>query len=104
MTGGTCRYNCRMKAAPVLILIALAWSASGCGQKGPLVLPSAEHPRKKVKFPAAPKSTAPATPGAPATPAAPATEPSAPAGPAPEPAPPEAAPGSNSTPNPAPQG
>jgi predicted small lipoprotein YifL len=84
-----------MKAAAALILVALAWTASGCGQKGPLVLPSAEHPRRKVKFPAAPKSTAPA---------APSTEPSAPAGPAPDPAPPEAAPETNSTLNPAPQG
>ena len=29
---------------------------AGCGQKGPLVLPDAQHPRKKAKFPAAPKS------------------------------------------------
>ena len=101
MVAGTCGYNCRMKAAPLLILIALAWSASGCGQKGSLVLPSAEHPRKKVKFPAAPKSPAPAAPAAPASPS---TEPSAPAGPAPDPAPSEAAPETNFSRNPAPQG
>jgi predicted small lipoprotein YifL len=56
-----------MKAAPLLILIALAaWSATGCGQKGALVLPDAEHPRKKVKLPAAPNSRTPAQPAAPA--------------------------------------
>ncbi len=76
-----------MKAAPVLILIALASAATSCGQKGPLVLPDAEHPRKKVKFPAAPKSGAPAQPAAPKPPDAPAT-----------------APGSNPTPDAAPQG
>jgi predicted small lipoprotein YifL len=54
-----------MKAAPVLILIAVACAAAGCGQKGPLVLPDAEHPRKKVKFPAAPKPSTPAAPTAP---------------------------------------
>ncbi|HEX4153349.1 MAG TPA: lipoprotein [Steroidobacteraceae bacterium] len=60
-----------MKAAPVYILIALAWSASGCGQKGPLVLPSQEHPHKKVKFPVLPKPSAPA----PSSPSAPASAP-----------------------------
>jgi predicted small lipoprotein YifL len=96
-------YNWPMKAAPVLILIALAWSAAGCGQKGPLVLPDAEHPRKKVKFPAAPKSGAPAQPNAPKPPDAPAAAPSAPAGPAQDPEPPAAVPGSNPTPDAAPQ-
>jgi len=90
-----------MKAAPVLILIAAAWLATGCGQKGPLVLPDAQHPRKKLKFPAAPKPSTPATPAAPATPAspakpdapaAPANAPGAPADSAPNPAPPDAAP------------
>jgi predicted small lipoprotein YifL len=72
---GPCGYNPTMKAVAILILIACTASAVGCGQKGPLVLPDAEHPRKKVKFPAPPKSGAPAS-----TPAAP------------DPAPPEAAP------------
>jgi predicted small lipoprotein YifL len=89
-----------MKAAAFLILIALACSATGCGQKGALVLPDAEHPRKKVKLPAATKSRAPVPPAAaPETPSAPATAPSVPAGPPPEPAPPEAVPGSNPTPD-----
>jgi predicted small lipoprotein YifL len=79
-----------MKAA-VLILIAIAAAATGCGQKGPLVLPDADHPRKKVKFPVPPKSGAPASPSAPAAPSAPpsapATAPGAPAGPASDPTP-----------------
>jgi predicted small lipoprotein YifL len=79
-----------------LMLLAALLAGTGCGQKGPLVLPDAQHPKKKVKLPGIP---APA-----ATPSSPATEPSAPAGPAPNPAPPEAAPGSNSSPDPAPKG
>jgi predicted small lipoprotein YifL len=87
-----------MNTARLWILAILAASVLGCGQKGPLVLPDAQHTHKKVKFPS------PKTPSA--APAAPA---SAPAGRAPDAAPPEAAPGaaapdSNSTPNPAPQG
>jgi predicted small lipoprotein YifL len=92
-----------MKAAPVLILIALAWAATGCGQKGPLVLPDAEHPRKKAKFPAAPKSGSPSQPATPKPPDTPATAPSAPAGPSQDPEPPTAVPGSNPTPDAAPQ-
>jgi predicted small lipoprotein YifL len=93
-----------MKTARLCVLAILAASVLGCGQKGPLVLPDAQHTHKKVKFPS------PKTPSA--APAAPATAPSA--GAAPEAAPPEAAPravapgaaapDSNSTPNPAPQG
>jgi pyruvate dehydrogenase E2 component (dihydrolipoamide acetyltransferase) len=90
-----------MRTPAVCILIVLAALAAGCGQKGPLVLPDTQHPRKKVKIPPAPNL---APPAAPKTPAAPAPAPSAPAGPAPEPAPPEAAPDSNAAPNPAPQG
>jgi predicted small lipoprotein YifL len=72
----------------VLVLLALAASSAACGQKGPLVLPDAQHPRKKVKLPAAPKlpPTSPATPDARGAPA-----------------PPEAAPETNSTPNPGPR-
>jgi predicted small lipoprotein YifL len=88
-----------MNTARLWVLAILAASVLGCGQKGPLVLPDAQHTHKKVKFPS------PKTPSA--APAAPATAPSA--GPARDAAPPEAAPGaaapdSNSTPNPAPQG
>jgi predicted small lipoprotein YifL len=90
-----------MRTPAVWILIALAALSVGCGQKGPLVLPDAQHPRKKVKIPPAPNLSPPAVPK---TPAAPAPAPSAPAGPSPDPAPPEAAPDSNASPNPAPQG
>jgi predicted small lipoprotein YifL len=78
------------------ILAMLAASVLGCGQKGPLVLPDAQHTHKKVKFPS------PKTPSS--APAAPATAPSAPAGSATDAAPPAAAPNSDSAPNPAPQG
>ena len=76
----------------VLVLLALAAVAAACGQKGPLVLPDAQHPRKKVKLP----SRAEAAGGDPATRRA--------GGPRPQnAAPPEAAPETNSTPNPGPQ-
>jgi predicted small lipoprotein YifL len=84
-----------MNRARLCVLVVLTASVLGCGQKGPLVLPDAQHTHKKVKFPSL---------KTPAPPAAPAQAPSAPAGPVPNNAPPEAAPGSNSTPNPAPQG
>jgi predicted small lipoprotein YifL len=90
-----------MNTARLWILAILATSVLGCGQKGPLVLPDAQHTHKKVKFPS-PKTPS-AAPAAPAT-APGAAAPSAPAGPAPDAAPPVAAPDSNSTPNPAPQG
>jgi predicted small lipoprotein YifL len=94
-----------MTVLRVLVLLALAAAAAACGQKGPLVLPDAQHPRKKVKFPAAPKppSTGTVTPDAAAPPAAPAAAPAAPAGPAQNGAPPQAAPDTNSTPNPGPR-
>jgi len=86
-----------MNTVRLWVFAILAASVLGCGQKGPLVLPDAQHTHKKVKFPS------PKTP--PAAPAAPA---SAPAGPAPNAPPPQAAPdpaaqGSNPTSNPAPQ-
>jgi predicted small lipoprotein YifL len=87
-----------MTVLRVLVLLGLAAATAACGQKGPLVLPDAQHPRKKVKFPAAPKPPQ-LTPDAPATPSAP----RAPVGPMQNPAPPEAAPETNSTPNPGPQ-
>jgi predicted small lipoprotein YifL len=94
----------RMTVLRVLLLLALA-AAAACGQKGPLVLPDAQHPRKKLKLPAVPKpqSMTPTAPETPAPPSAPAVAPDAPAGPAPNPAPPEAAPETTSTPNPGPQ-
>jgi predicted small lipoprotein YifL len=86
-----------MRIFRVWVLLALAAAAVACGQKGPLVLPDAQHPRKKVKFPAVPK------PQLPPAPSAPAVAPEAGAGGAPNPAPPEAAPETDSTPNPGPR-
>ena len=39
-------------ASSLCVLVSLAVIAAGCGQKGPLVLPDAQHPRKKAKLPA----------------------------------------------------
>jgi predicted small lipoprotein YifL len=79
-----------MTVLRVLVLLALAATAAACGQKGPLVLPDAQHPRKKVKLPAVPKPTSPTTtPDARAAPDAPASAPDAPE--------------TNSTPNPGPR-
>jgi predicted small lipoprotein YifL len=80
-----------MRNLRVFVLLALAAAAAACGQKGPLVLPDAQHPRKKVKFPTPPKPPS-TTSDAPA-----ATDP------AKDPAPPQAAPETNSTPDPGPQ-
>jgi len=91
-----------MKTLRLLLLFSLTSMACGCGQKGPLVLPDAEHPHKKLKLPAPPK--APAATKSPAPPAAPAPG-AAPASPAPAPvAPPadskaESAPGDSTGPN-----
>jgi predicted small lipoprotein YifL len=56
-----------------LVLVTLALGVSACGQKGPLMLPDAQHPHKKIGLPKPPASSAPA-PAAPAgsTPASPA--------------------------------
>jgi predicted small lipoprotein YifL len=80
-----------MTVLRVLVLLALAATAAACGQKGPLVLPDAQHPRKKLKLPAAPKPPSTTTPDAAKPPSAPAA------------APPAAARETNSTPNPGPQ-
>jgi predicted small lipoprotein YifL len=83
-----------MNTARLWILAMLAAPVLGCGQKGPLVLPDAQHTHKKVKFPS------PKTPSA--APAAPdATRPQTAPGAA---APGAAAPDTNLTPDPAPQG
>ena len=92
-----------MTVLRVLVLLVLAASAAACGQKGPLVLPDAQHPRKKVKLPAAPKLPSTTTPDAAPRPAAPASAPDGAAGPDQNAAPPVAAPETNSTPNPGPQ-
>ncbi|MGO9036746.1 MAG: LPS translocon maturation chaperone LptM [Steroidobacteraceae bacterium] len=52
-----------MRVLCLWVLVGLTLTIYGCGQKGPLVLPDAQHPPKKVKFPAPPKlptTTAPA--------------------------------------------
>ncbi len=46
----------------LLVAAAVAGTLLGCGQKGPLVLPDAQHPHKKIgvgKPPAAPATSAP---------------------------------------------
>jgi len=77
----------------VLIVLSLTAMAWGCGQKGPLVLPDAQHPHKKLTIPAPPKP-----------PAAPASVPSPtpPSQAVPSPAVPTS-PDGNPTPAPAPQ-
>jgi predicted small lipoprotein YifL len=68
----------------LLVAVALAGTLLGCGQKGPLVLPDAQHPHKKIgvgKPSAAPATSAPSG-GAPSSDKAP---PSAAPGPAPQP-------------------
>ncbi len=56
-----------------MLLVTLTGAVLGCGQKGPLVLPDAQRPRKQIGIPRAPAAkpapTAPATPATPATPA-----------------------------------
>jgi predicted small lipoprotein YifL len=74
----------------LLVAVALAGSLLSCGQKGPLVLPDAQHPHKKIgvgKPPATPATSAPSG-GAPSSSSAPPSDkapPSAAPGPAPQP-------------------
>jgi predicted small lipoprotein YifL len=74
----------------LLIAAAVAGTLLGCGQKGPLVLPDAQHPHKKIgvgKPPATPATSAPSG-GAPPSSSSPSSDkappPDAP-GPAPQP-------------------
>jgi len=56
-----------MRIVHLLVAAAVAGTLLGCGQKGPLVLPDAQHPHKKIgigKPPAAPAPAAPSS-GAP---------------------------------------
>jgi predicted small lipoprotein YifL len=51
-----------MRNVHLLVAVAVAGTLLGCGQKGPLVLPDAQHPHKKIgigKPPGAPAPTAP---------------------------------------------
>jgi predicted small lipoprotein YifL len=50
---------------PLLVLLAAIAAVPACGQKGPLVLPDAQHPHKKPKFPAQKPPAAPSTTPAP---------------------------------------
>jgi predicted small lipoprotein YifL len=79
----------------LLVVVAVAGTLLGCGQKGPLVLPDAQHPHKKIgvgKPPATP-ATSPPSGGAPPSNSAPPSSsapssdqaPSAAPGPAPQP-------------------
>jgi predicted small lipoprotein YifL len=73
-----------MRNMHLLIAAAVAGTLLGCGQKGPLVLPDAQHPHKKIgvgKPPATPATSAPSG-GAPSSDKAP--PPDVP-GPAPQP-------------------
>jgi len=82
----------------VLIVLSLTAMAWGCGQKGPLVLPDAQHPHKKLTIPAPPKP-----PAAPASVPSPApASPTPPSQAVPSPAVPTS-PDGNPTPAPAPQ-
>jgi len=63
------RYTSRMRNKRLLVAAAVAGTLLGCGQKGPLVLPDAQHPHKKIgvgKPPAAPATSAPSD-GAPSS-------------------------------------
>ena len=53
------RYTSRMRNVRLLVAAAVAVTLVGCGQKGPLVLPDAQHPHKKIGV--GMPSTAPAT-------------------------------------------
>ena len=64
---------CGMRTERLLVVACLAGILLGCGQKGPLVLPDAQHPHKKIGIGKPPASPAP-TP-APAGAAPPTTTP-----------------------------
>jgi predicted small lipoprotein YifL len=74
----------------LLIAAAVAGLLLGCGQKGPLVLPDAQHPHKKIgvgKPSATPATSAPSG-GAPSSSSAPSSDQAPPRdapGPAPQP-------------------
>ncbi|HWS70367.1 MAG TPA: lipoprotein [Steroidobacteraceae bacterium] len=80
-----------MRNMRLLVAVAVAGALLGCGQKGPLVLPDAQHPHKKIgvgKPPATPATSAPSG-GAPSSSSAPPSSNS----PSSDKAPPSAAPG-----------
>jgi predicted small lipoprotein YifL len=67
-----------MRTLHVFIVASLAGTLLACGQKGPLVLPDAQHPHKKIGIgkPPAPPPSAPSAPASPA-PTDPASAPNA---------------------------
>jgi predicted small lipoprotein YifL len=56
-----------MRITLPLIVAGLLGAMLGCGQKGPLVLPDAQHPHKKIGI-GKPAQHAPAQPAAPGAP------------------------------------
>jgi predicted small lipoprotein YifL len=68
-----------MRIACLLAAVALTGTLFACGQKGPLVLPDAQRPHKKIGIPKTPAAPAPQ----PATPQAATPQPTAPTAPAP---------------------
>jgi len=72
-----------MRTLHVLVVASLAAAMLACGQKGPLMLPDAQHPHKKIGIGKPPAILAPAPlPPAASAPASPAPTLSAPASPA----------------------
>ncbi len=73
----------------LLVVVAVAGTLLACGQKGPLVLPDAQHPHKKIGVGKPPATPAPSPPsgGAPPSSNSPSSDqtPSAAPGPAPQP-------------------
>jgi predicted small lipoprotein YifL len=75
----------------LLVAVAVAGTLLGCGQKGPLVLPDAQHLHKKIgvgKPPATPATSAPSGRAQPSSSAPPSSN-----SPSSDKAPPSAAPG-----------
>jgi predicted small lipoprotein YifL len=54
-----------MRTASLFAVAVLTVSGVACGQKGPLVLPDAQHPHKKLGLQKPAGRTAPGTPAAP---------------------------------------
>jgi hypothetical protein len=73
-----------MRTLRLYIVAGAAVSLLGCGQKGPLVLPDAQRPHKKIGIPRPPPAPAPQSPPQGVAPRAPA--PSDPVSNAPAPA------------------
>jgi predicted small lipoprotein YifL len=68
-----------MRTRHVLVIFGLAATILACGQKGPLVLPDAQHPHKKIGIgkPPVPPAPAPASPAPAIAPSGAATAPNA---------------------------